>query len=79
MELYSQEDTIKISGIPINSPYYYVNKDCEADGYIPHVIKAVMEDVGHPYNITSVSNDYMYHNHSIEETDNILRDYGLYR
>ena len=64
--------------MPSNAPYCYTNSKGELDGYIPHVVEAIMKDAGLPYKIVPNTMETMYHYNSINERNEYLKIDDLY-
>ena len=78
VNILAQNDVLKIGGMPCNYPYYYEEDEGEAEGYIPSVTKAIMEDAGLSYSLSEKTNNFMYYYGDTSSIDSSLMKNDLY-
>ena len=76
--IFAQDKTITISGMPSNAPYCYTNSEGELDGYVPNVAKIIMEESGLSYTMSKTTRNFMYYYEGTSAIDNSLESKNLY-
>ena len=74
----AENKIITISGMPSNAPYCYTDSKGKLGGYIPNVVKVIMEDAGLSYQFVPNKQEPMYHYNSIAEEDEFINVADLY-